>query len=198
MGNYRLHTMKVRHITFLVLCCSKTFAFSENLDYLSDEAVENNHSKSLISNLRRLTFEVFPKTLREQRIMLEKLRLGKTKYQKSQVQALEDAKLKAEQELKVETEKRVAFENLYKVEKELFSQSMNSLQLELGNLREKFEELKARNDKTHDTWFDESDDHTHANAFVESYSKEFKNDFEKKKNSESTGEEEQVVSNSEQ
>merc|ERR1712168_575039 len=172
--------MKVQHIIFTLFLCSRK-VFSENFDYLSDEAIQNDHSKSLISNLRRLTFEVFPKTIKDHRLMIQKLKLGKTKYQKAQVQALEDAKIKAEEDLKVESEKRVALEHLYTVEKELFSQSMKNLQSELSALREKFEELKARNDKTHDTWFDESDDHTHANAFVESYSKEFKDDFEKKK-----------------
>ena len=173
-------------------------------------------------NLRHLTLDVFPEKFHNQRTWIKKLRHGQTNYQMKQSKALENAKTKAEKDLNIEKEKRVALEiqisaenakasagfvafqetqmkalenaktkaeteleaetvkrvelkNEILVNRKNYERMMKNMNTKLSALSEDFEKLKASSQEVHDTWFDETDDHTQANKFVQDYEDNFGN-----------------------
>lgn len=207
--------MKLQHLLSIVLLSKTGLSASDGAGGLEKPA-------SLLANLRHLTFDVFPKTLHNQRTWIKKLRHGQTKYQmkqtkalenaiikaendlnlekekrveleiqiladsnkasaefleykETQMKALENAKTKAETELEAETVKRVELENKVLVDRKNYEQMMKNLNTKLSALSEDFEKLKATSQEVHDTWFDETDDHTQANKFVQDYEDNFGN-----------------------
>merc|ERR1712071_449732 len=85
----------------------------------------------------------------------------------------ENAKAKASTELKAETEKRVELENKVMVDRLNFEHILVSLTTKLHALTEDFQTLKVKSDAVHDTWFDETDDHTQANKFINDYESKY-------------------------
>merc|ERR1719186_1113325 len=160
--------MKLVHIILAVLLSNSVF---------SEKPVKRK-SKSLIHQIRKFTLDIFPEQLKNQRRLIKLLNHGNTAYQKSQVQAIHDAKIKAENELGVETQKRIELEEKYAVDKAEFEKTLVGLNDQLATLREQFDNLKDKSNQVHDEWFDESDDHTHATAFLNSYEDDFGSDNE--------------------
>jgi len=97
--------MKLQHILSIVLLSKTGLSVSEGADKL------DKRGQSLMANLKHLSFDVFPETLKKQRSWIKNLQHGQTRYQKKQVNKLENAVDKAENELEIETGKRVELAN---------------------------------------------------------------------------------------